>query len=67
MEFKSNGKILLSGEYFIIDGAKGIAIPCNKGQRFKITKSKNKDYITWESYDCNKELWFKSKFDIKTF
>ncbi len=67
MEFKSNGKILLSGEYFIIDGAKGIAVPCNKGQRFKITKNKNKDYITWESYDYNKELWFKSKFDVKTF
>ena len=40
MEFRSNGKILLSGEYFIIDGAKAIGIPCNKGQRIKINKIK---------------------------
>ena len=67
MEFRSNGKILLSGEYFIIDGAKAIGIPCNKGQRIKINKIKDEDFITWESYDNNKMLWFKSKFDIKTF
>ena len=67
MEFRSNGKILLSGEYFIIDGAKAIGIPCKKGQKIIINKSKNENFITWESYDNNKALWFKSKFDIKTF
>ena len=47
MEFRSNGKILLSGEYFIIDGAKAIGIPFNKGQRIKINKIKDEDFITW--------------------
>ena len=47
MEFRSNGKILLSGEYFIIDGAKAIGIPCKKGQKIKINKIKDGDFIKW--------------------
>ena len=36
MEFYSNGKLLISGEYFVLDGAKCLALPCKKGQLLKI-------------------------------
>ena len=30
--FYSHGKLLLTGEYVVLDGAKALAIPTNKGQ-----------------------------------
>ena len=36
-------------------------------KELKLTKLKMRIFLLWESYDNNKMLWFKSKFDIKTF
>ena len=36
-EFYSNGKLLLSGEYAILDGALGLAIPTSYGHSPHVT------------------------------
>tara|TARA_Y100000991_G_scaffold139653_1_gene105195 strand:- start:21605 stop:22513 length:909 start_codon:yes stop_codon:yes gene_type:complete len=64
MLYKSNGKILLSSEYLVLDGAKSIALPAKKTQDMLVTKSSN-NYITWESYDHNEKLWFAEKIISK--
>ncbi|MEZ5002902.1 MAG: GYDIA family GHMP kinase [Chitinophagales bacterium] len=35
-EHYAHGKLLLSGEYFVLDGAKALAIPTQFGQHFKV-------------------------------
>lgn len=64
-----HGKLLLSGEYFIMDGAKGIALPTLLGQTLnvKYTPSFNDAILTWRSYDSNGQMWFESKFDLWRF
>lgn len=64
--FRSHGKLLLFGEYAVIDGAKALAIPCRKGQSLQIKPHRGSDLI-WESYDHNKELWFEAHFSLYDF
>ncbi len=58
--FYSNGKLLLTGEYVVLDGAYSIALPSRYGQSLSISETKN-NYITWESRDSNNNKWFELK------
>ena len=63
--FHANGKLLLSGEYFVLDGAQALALPTQPGQSLEIeTIDSNKNTLTWFSYDEKKELWFNGKFNL---
>ncbi len=64
--FHSNGKLLLTGEYVVLDGATALAIPTKYGQSLEIDISEKKE-IHWQSYDENGSLWFEDFFDLKNF
>lgn len=64
MEFSSNGKLLLTGEYLVLDGAKSLALPTTFGQHLLI-KENESGRILWESYDEKNSIWFQDEFDIK--
>ena len=36
-KYYSNGKLLLSGEYLILDGATGVALPTSLGQEMLVS------------------------------
>lgn len=55
--FYSNGKLLITGEYLVLDGAKAFALPTKKGQNLIIEEGNNKEII-WKSYDANGSIWF---------
>ena len=61
--FRSNGKILLTGEYAVLDGAKALALPTTKGQSLEVVEA-GKDIIDWTSLDENGKIWFQAKFTI---
>lgn len=61
--FYSNGKLLITGEYLVLDGAKAFALPTKFGQNLIIEKGNNQE-IHWESYDVDHSIWFK---EILTF
>ena len=61
--FRSNGKLLLTAEYVVLDGAKALAIPTTYGQSLSIKKNTSKQII-WKSYDENNALWFEDKFSL---
>ncbi len=65
-KFHSNGKLLLTGEYVVLDGATALAIPTKYGQSLEIDISEKKE-IHWQSYDENGSLWFEDFFDLKNF
>ena len=55
--FYSNGKLLITGEYLVLDGAKAFALPTKQGQNLIIEKGKNNE-IFWKSYDADGSIWF---------
>jgi len=61
--FYSNGKLLLTAEYLVLDGAKALALPTKFGQDLEVKKLVSKQII-WESFDENKMLWFSCVFDV---
>lgn len=63
----ANGKLLLSAEYFVLDGALAIAIPTQRGQTFTFEKIPNSDSIFWKSFDEKKQLWFEGVFSKTNF
>ena len=65
-EFYSNGKLLLTGEYAILDGALGLAVPTKYGQSLKVTSSAS-GVLDWTSLDEKGEVWFQGTFDLQNF
>jgi mevalonate kinase len=65
-KFHSNGKLLLTGEYVVLDGATALAIPTKYGQSLEIDISEKKR-IQWQSFDENGSIWFEDFFDLKNF
>ncbi len=62
MKFYSNGKILITGEYFVLNGALSLAVPTVYGQYLEINDN-DSNIINWTSYNINKEIWFKCELD----
>lgn len=63
-QFYSNGKLLLSGEYAVLDGATCLAIPTKYGQSLNIKKN-IEPKISWRSYDENDKIWFRCDVDLQ--
>lgn len=63
--FYSNGKLLLSGEYAILDGARGLAIPTSYGQSLQVGPT-NSGLLEWKSYDENQSLWFTAVYKLES-
>ncbi|WP_281309575.1 GYDIA family GHMP kinase [Flavobacterium flavigenum] len=61
--FYSNGKLLITGEYLVLDGAKALALPTKFGQNLIIENSSDKK-IQWKSYNVDGKIWFE---DIISF
>lgn len=66
--FYGHGKLLLTGEYFVLDGALSLALPTTLGQSLTIQYKQSYDpKLTWKSYDYNGTQWFEAKFDFWRF
>ena len=61
--FYSNGKLLLTGEYLVLDGAKSVAVPTKFGQNLIVEKIKDPQLI-WGSFTHSGECWFEAVFDL---
>jgi mevalonate kinase len=55
--FYSNGKLLITGEYLVLDGAKALALPTKFGQNLIVEESSNQE-IKWKSFDADGSVWF---------
>ena len=61
--FYSHGKLLLTGEYVVLDGAVSLAIPTQKGQSLEVTEI-DEAKIKWRSFLQDSSLWIDSKFSL---
>lgn len=55
--FYSNGKLLITSEYVVLDGAVALALPTKFGQSLHIDEGENQQFH-WRSYDADKSIWF---------
>lgn len=57
-KFYGHGKLLLTGEYAVLDGAKALSIPTKFGQSLEVTSiDDEKANITWESFTVDNGKW----------
>lgn len=52
----ANGKLLITGEYFVLDGASALAVPTKFGQSFEFTPI-DQSAILWKGYTNEEDLW----------
>jgi hypothetical protein len=62
--FYSHGKLLLTGEYLILCGAYGLALPTIKGQSLAIFEHKFSSFLHWKCYDEIHKPWFEGIFQL---
>lgn len=62
--FYSNGKLLLTGEYLVLDGALALALPTKFGQDLVVEEGTNKE-IQWKSFDSDGSLWFEDTISFE--
>ncbi len=63
-KFYSNGKLLITGEYAVLDGAKALAIPTKYGQFLTVNEADHKK-IKWLSLDDKDEVWFEAIYELE--
>lgn len=61
--FYSPGKLLLSGEYAVLDGALSLALPTRYGQSL-VAEGHRKPGLEWRSLDAQGTVWFEGKFSL---
>lgn len=61
--FYSNGKLLLTSEYLVLDGAEALAIPTVYGQSLDL-KPGAKNGLRWTSLDEKNQVWFEANFRL---
>jgi len=61
LNYRANGKLLLTSEYAITQGAKGLAIPTIKGQTLQIHSENSDEAIIWESLAQDGTTWFSAR------
>lgn len=54
--YHSNGKLLITGEYAVLDGALSLALPTQKGQTLCVIPKENG--FSWKSFDLNGQIWY---------
>lgn len=59
--FYSNGKLLITAEYLVLDGGKALALPTTFGQSLHIAPRKTSGFI-WKSLDDHQNTWFSCTF-----
>jgi mevalonate kinase len=61
--YYSNGKLLITGEYLVLNGAKSLAVPTKFGQDLEVTPALGKKII-WKSYDADGSIWFEDEISF---
>ena len=62
--FYSNGKLLFTGEYTVLDGANAFAAPTKYGQYLEVEGGTGTNTIEWLSYDADGTVWLKTKISL---
>ncbi len=62
-KFRSNGKLLITGEYVVLDGGVALAVPTKFGQTLEL-ETLEAEIIHWIAYNYLGNIWFEHRFQI---
>lgn len=63
-ETRARGKLLLTGEYFVLDGAAALALPLRFGQSLHIEAGKEPARLSWASKNRDGTTWFLAEYQL---
>ena len=64
--YRANGKLLLTGEYLVLHGAKAIALPLKVGQSLSVSEENHSDSLIWKAL-YNGQIWFSCELNPTDF
>ena len=64
LNYRANGKLLLTSEYAITQGAKGLALPARFGQKIHYLPDLEGNSISWSSLDHDAQEWFRAEISL---
>jgi mevalonate kinase len=64
--YRANGKLLLTGEYLVLHGAKAIALPLNVGQSLTVSEGNRSDSLIWNAF-YDGQVWFSCELSPTDF
>lgn len=59
----AHGKLLLSGEYLVLDGAKALALPTRMGQWLEAVAI-DKPFLYWQAFDADGRPWMQLSISL---
>lgn len=60
--YYAHGKLMLTGEYAVLDGAKALAFPTIFGQTLEVAELEKVPFqIAWQSYDYQGSMWLNAQ------
>ncbi|MDA0316431.1 MAG: GYDIA family GHMP kinase [Bacteroidetes bacterium] len=65
-KFYSHGKLLITAEYAVLNGAKALALPTKFGQTLEVKPIESPE-IRWKSFDHKGILWFEMTLQLPNF
>lgn len=63
-ETRAKGKLLLSGEYAVLDGALALALPLRQGQTLSVAQQPGSGRLHWKALDHTGVVWFEAEFSL---
>ena len=66
LSFFAHGKLLLTGEYAVLDGAKALALPTLFGQQLHFSPRPGISTLHWESFTREGDCWFSATWALET-
>lgn len=64
--FYAHGKLLLTGEYVVLHGAKALALPVKYGQWMTVSEGTEKNVLNWKAFSPE-GLWFWCKLQLHDY
>ncbi|MCO5231843.1 MAG: GYDIA family GHMP kinase [Chitinophagales bacterium] len=64
-QYYAHGKLLLTGEYLVLDGAMSLALPTRLGQRMEVKFQPDNKLLHWKSKDNQGNIWLEGYWDIQ--
>lgn len=65
-KYYAHGKVLLTGEYLVLKGAKALALPLKLGQSMTVDSENQKNKLIWKAFTPNGN-WFSCEFQLPNF
>lgn len=63
MRYYSNGKLLITGEYLVLEGGLALAVPTRHGQDLLVEPISDNELL-WSSFDHLSQCWFDAVFTL---